>query len=344
MALFVGLDVSVKETSVCVVDAEGQVLREARTATDPARIAGAIGGVEGEVRRVGLEAGPMAQWLTEGLLAAGLPVVCVETRHMAAALSAQRNKTDRNDARGIAHMMRMGWFRPVHVKTRASQEQRLLLASRRSLLEKLRALESELRGGLRTFGLRVGHASAGAFAERVRQLAAGRAALLAVVEPLLAARDALRAQLARLDRLVRDAAKADPACRLLMTAPGVGSIVALTFDQPQRFASSRAVAAHVGLTPRSYASGETDWSGRISRRGDRLLRTMLYEAAHTALGHAPWSSLKVWGLQVAKRRGLKKAVVAVARRLAVILHRMWTDGAPFRWSRGTGGATASAPA
>jgi transposase len=222
MALFVGLDVSVKETSVCVVDAEGQVLREARTATDPARIAGAIGGVEGEVRRVGLEAGPMAQWLTEGLLAAGLPVVCVETRHMAAALSAQRNKTDRNDARGIAHMMRMGWFRPVHVKTRASQEQRLLLASRRSLLEKLRALESELRGGLRTFGLRVGHASAGAFAERVRQLAAGRAALLAVVEPLLAARDALRAQLARLDRLVRDAAKADPACRLLMTAPGVG--------------------------------------------------------------------------------------------------------------------------
>jgi transposase len=337
MAHYVGLDVSVRHTSICIVDEVGKVVRETRVASDPAAIVPILTASTIDCRRVGLEAGPLSQWLFSGLGEAGLPVICVETRHMKAALAAQVNKTDRNDARGIAQMMRVGLYRPVHVKTAASQEKRTLLAARKLLQGQNRAIENDLRGLLRSFGLKVGPISAGAFEARVRQLVDGLPRLAAIMRPLLEARAALRSQFAVLHRQLLDLVRHDPVCRRFMTVPGVGAVVAITFqstvDIPRRFTKSKAVGAHFGLTPRAFSSGETDYTGRISRCGDALMRSTLYEAAHTLLTHTKrWCSLKAWGIRVAQRRGLSKATVAVARKLAVILHRMWIDGTEFRWS------------
>src|SRR6201997_4016014 len=339
MAHFVGLDVSVKETSVCVVDDTGKVTWEQKVATEPDDSAVLRTSIGGEYSRVGIEAGPLSQWLVNGLARAGLPVVCVETRHMKALLKAQQiNKTDRNDARGIAQMMRVGLFKPVHVKTLVAQEQRMLLTSRKLLQRKLLDLESDLRGTLRNFGLKVGVVSGGRYEARIRELVVGFPRLAAIAEPLLSVRRVMRQQLAVLHKMVLDTVRDDPVRRRLMTTPGVGAVVALTYratvDQPQRFVHSRAVGAHVGLTPKRYQSGESDYEGGVSKCGDALLRTMLYEAAHALLTRgAKWSWLKAWGVRVAQRRGMRRAVVAVARRLAVVLHRMWVDGSEFRWRK-----------
>jgi transposase len=334
-----GLDVSVKETAICIVDETGKVVREAKVTTEPEAIVALLNAAGFSYIRVGLEAGPMSQWVMTGLLEAGLPVVCVETRHMKAVLKAQQvNKSDRNDARGIAQMMRVGLYKPVHVKTLVSQQERMLLSSRKLLRDKLQDIENELRGTLRNFGLRVGLVSAGHFEARVHELVAGHPPLDAIVAPLLAVRRVLREQFARLHKMVLDRVRSDRLCRRLMTAPGVGPVVALTFratlDQPQRFARSKMVGAHFGLVPRRFQSGETDYDGRISKCGDAMMRTALYEAAQVLLTRTQkWSWLKAWGMQVARRRGGKKAIVALARRLAVILHRMWTDGTQFRWRK-----------
>jgi transposase len=337
MAHYVGLDVSVRLTSICIVNEVGKIVRETRVSSEPAAIVPILTAPHVSCHRVGLEAGPLSQWLFNALAAAGLPVICVETRHMKAALAAQVNKTDRNDARGIAQMMRVGLFRPVHVKTQISQEKRTLLAARKLLQGQIRAIQNDLRGLLRSFGLKVGATSAGAFDARIRRLVDDVPRLAAIVRPLLEAHNVLRSQFAVLHRMLLDLVRDDPVCRRFMTVPGVGPVVAFTFratvDIPQRFASSKAVGAHFGLTPRAFSSGETDYTGRISRCGDALMRATLYEAAHTLLTHTQrWSSLKAWGIRVAQRRGLPKATVAVARKLAVVLHRMWVDKTEFRWS------------
>jgi transposase len=339
MAHFVGLDVSVKETSACVVDAAGRVILEQKVPTEPADIIALLSSLGVSFCRIGIEAGPLSQWLVNALTVADLPVICVETRHMKALLTAQQmNKTDRNDARGIAQMMRVGLFKPVHVKTLVAQEQRMLLTSRKLLQRKLLDLELELRGTLRNFGLKVGIVSGSRYETRVRELVAGFPRLAAIAEPLLNVRRVMRQQFAVLHKMLLDTVRDDPVCRRLMTAPGVGAVVALTYratvDQPQRFVHSRAVGAHVGLTPKRYQSGETDYDGGVSKCGDALLRAMLYEAAHSLLIHGrKWSWLKAWGIRVAQRRGMRRAIVAVARRLAVVLHRMWVDGSEFHWTK-----------
>src|ERR1700686_4939435 len=284
MAHFVGLDVSVKETSVCVVDDAGQAMFERKVPTEPAYIVTLLSSLGATYGRIGIEAGPLSQWLVNALTAADLPVICVETRHMKALLAAQQvNKTDRNDARGIAQMMRVGLFKPVHVKTLVAQEQSMLLTSRKLLQRKLLDVESDVRGTLRNFGLKVGVVSGGRYEARIRELVEGFPRLAAIAEPLLNVRRVMRQQLAVLHKMLLDTVRGDPACRLVITAPGVGAVVALTYratvDQPQRFVHSRAVGAHVGLTPKRYQSGETDYDGRVSKCGDALLRTMLYEAA-----------------------------------------------------------------
>src|SRR5262244_4019354 len=276
MAHFVGLDVSVKETSVCVVDDAGKVILEQPVPTEPADIIALLTSLGVSFCRIGIEAGPLSQWLVNALTAADLPVICVETRHMKALLTAQQiNKTDRNDARGIARMMRVGLFKPVHVKTLVAQEQRMLLTSRKLLQRKLLDVESDLRGTLRNFGLKEGVVSSFRYDARVRELVAGFPRLAAIVEPLLSVRRVMRQQLAVLHKMLLDTVRGDPVCRRLMTAPGVG--------------------AHVGLTPKRYQSGETDYEGGVSKCGDALLRTMLYEAAHVLLTRgAKWSWLKAW--------------------------------------------------
>jgi transposase len=187
------------------------------------------------------------------------------------------------------------------------------------------------------FGLKVGKVSGGRYEARIRELVTDFPRLAAIVGPLLNIRRVMRQQLAVLHKMLLDTVRADPVCRRLITAPGVGAVVALTYratvDQPQRFVHSRRVGAHVSLTPKRYQSGEVDDDGGVSKCGDALLRTMLYEAAHSLLTRGPkWSWLKAWGIRVAQRRGMRRAIVAVARRLAVVLHRMWVDASEFRWS------------
>jgi transposase len=339
---FAGLDVSVKETSICIVDDTGRIVREAKVASEPEALLQVLGNPIYRFKRIGLEAGPLSQWLFSALAEAELPVVCVETRHMQAVLKAQINKTDRNDARGIAQMMRVGLYRPVHVKTLRSQKLRMLLTHRKLLQSKAIAIENDLRGTLRNFGLKVGMVGMVGkmrFEARIQELVENFPDLAGLVEPLLIVRRALREQIVILHRRLLAIVRDDEVCRRLMTTPGVGPVVALTYratvDVPARFRKSKAVGAVFGLTCSKYQSGEIDWSGRISRCGDEMMRVMLYEAAQSMLRSKKWSWLKAWAMQIARRRGMKKAIVALARRLAVILHRIWVDGTEFRWTRET---------
>jgi len=338
MEHYAGLDVSIKETSVCVIDGTGRVVREVKVPTEPEAILAVLSDEDFNIKRIGLEAGPLSQWLYGELAEAGLPMICVETRHMRAALSAQINKSDRNDARGIAHMMRVGLYRPVHVKTLASQKRRMLLTSRQMLQAKARDIENDLRGTLRNFGLKVGIVGAVKFEARIRELVANQSDLATIVEPLLVARRVLGEQVGILHRQLLAVVRNDEVCRRLMTVPGVGPVVALTFratvDVPARFTSSKAVGAVFGLTPRRHQSGEIDRMGRISKCGDAMMRTVLFEAAQAVLTRTvKWSWLKAWGMKIARHRGMKRAVVAVARRMAVVMHRIWMDGTEFQWTR-----------
>jgi transposase len=320
------------------VDAAGAIVREIRAPSEPEALAAALRGTGLPFARVGLEAGPLSQWLHAGLAAAGLPVLLLETRRLRAATRSMPVKTDRGDARAIAQVVRAGWFRVVHVKSALSQEARALLTARKLLVGKLRDLDNGVRGLLRGFGMKVGRAGERAFPTRARELVEGRPGLEVAIEPLLRAREALLAERERLHRLVLAAARDEPVCRRLMTVPGVGPVTALTFcsavDDPGRFSRSRALGAHFGLTPRRYQSGETDRTGHISKQGDGLARQALYEAANVLLTRTSrWSALKAWGMGIAERAGMRRAKVAVARKLAVVLHRMWRDGTEFRWSR-----------
>jgi transposase len=338
MDYYAGIDVSLKDSSLCVVDATGRIVREAKVASEPEALVAWFRGLGLELTRIGLEAGPLSQWLHAGLSEAGFEAVLLETRHVKAALSAMVVKTDRKDARGIAQLLRMGWFRPVHCKTTDAQEVRALLVGRKLLQSKLRDVELSIRGILRGFGLKVGEVTKAKFAARVRELAAGQAMLETVTEAMLRAREGLLAEFMALHRRMLALARADAVCRRLTTVPGVGALVAITFrtavDDPGRFRSSKMVGAHFGLTPKRYQSGETDVTGGISKVGDAMVRTALYEAANAVLSRpVRFSGLKRWAMEVAQRRGLKRAKVALARKLACVLHRMWLDGTEFRWGK-----------
>jgi transposase len=335
---FAGLDVSVNETSVCIVDDAGGIIREVKVTSEPDALLEVLANPAYQFRRIGLEAGPLSQWLYSALAEAGLPVICVETRQMRAVLQAQINKTDRNDARGIAQMMRAGLYRPVHVKTLRSQKLRMLLTHRKLLQSKAIAIENDLRGTLRNFGLKVGVVGAAKFEARIKELVESLPDLALLIEPLLVVRRALREQFTILHRRVLAIVRDDEVCRRLMTIPGIGPVVALTYratiDVPARFRSSKAVGAVFGLTAAKYQSGEINRSGAISKCGDEMMRVMLYEAAQIMLMRSTkWSWLKAWAMQIARRRGMKKAIVALARRLAVIMHRIWVNGTEFRWTR-----------
>jgi transposase len=331
--------VSLRSVSICVVDESGEVWHEAKVSAEVDVIVATLGRFSAEIRQVGFEAGTLTQYLSYGLSEAGYEVVCMEARQVAASLAAMRNKTDRNDARGLAQILRTGWFRTVHVKSLESHQVRALLSSRKMILTKCIDLENEVRGLLKVFGVRlparVGH---GGFDELVRPKVLALPEVARCLLPLLDARSMLYRTYLQLDNAVRGMARQDPVCQLLMTVPGVGPVTSLTFktavDEPRRFRSSRTVAAHFGLTPRRYQSGETDNPGRISKAGDPAVRQALYGAAHALMTRSDaWSVLKAWGLRLAKTRGHRRAVIAVARKLAVILHRMWLDGTDFRASR-----------
>src|ERR1700749_113904 len=281
---FAGLDVSVKDTSVCVVDDTGKITREVKVASEPEALLPVLTNPLYRFKRIGLEAGPLSQWLFGALAEAGLAGICVETRHMRAVLQAQINKTDRNDARGMAQMMRAGLYRPVHVKTLRSQKLRMLLTHRKLLQSKAIAIDNDLRGTLRNFGLKVGVVGTVKFEARIKELVESFPDLAELVEPLLIVRRTLREQIGILHRRLLALVRNDDVCRRLMTVPGVGPVVALTYratvDVPARFRNSKAVGAVFGLTPSRYQSGEINRPGPVSRCGDEMMRAILRSGSH----------------------------------------------------------------
>jgi transposase len=329
------LDVALAKTAICVVSEHGKIVREAEIASEPEPLlAWLLQALGGDIAALALEAGPLSQWLHRALTDAGLDAVLMETRQVKGVLKAIPIKTDRRDAEGIACLLHLGWFRPIHCKSVSAQEVRVILSARKSIQQNMLALEMSRRGLLRNFGLKVGAISGGRFEHRIRELADGNAMLEMATAPMLHARASLRQELASLERLVRQMAQDDPVCVRLMTMPGIGAVVALTYrsavDDPARFTSSKNVGPWVGLTPSRNQSGERDVSGGITKAGDVTLRRALCQATTVMMnrGRATW--LRTWSAQVAKHRGRKRAMVALARRISVILHRMWVDGTTFR--------------
>ncbi len=337
MPLYVGLDVSQKTTAICAVDESGERHWRGACPTDPTAIASRIVQHAGADAKVGIETGAMTPWLVHGLRRLGLTVECLDARRVKAALQMRLNKTDQNDAEGLAQVVRTGWYRAVHVKSLDAHRARSLLGARAQLVGMRTRLSNMIRGVLKTFGLLPGAGRGQRFDRHVEALLEDEPEVGAIVRPLLQTWRQLGAQIAAFDKAVQQRVRADPTCRLLMTVPGIGALSSLayvsTVENPGRFTRSRAVGAHLGLTPRRYQSGEIDRSGHISRCGDGLARTLMYEAAIVILCRVKRASqLKDWALAIAQRAGPGKARVALARKLAVILHSVWRSGEPFRWT------------
>lgn len=338
MSEYVGLDVSMKETSICVVDRADRIVAEGKVASTPEAVAAFVARHAPDAERIGLETGSLSGWLWRGMARRGLPVILIDARHAHAGLKLQLNKTDRKDAQGLARIMRAGWYKEVHVRSLESQQARQLLAGRSLLVAQRVDLENQVRGLLKGYGLLVGRVGQKGFAPRVEELTGDEPALQAVIGPLLAVRAVLRRQIAALHKQALSQAQQDTVAQRLMTLPGVGAITALAFratiDDPGRFKNARAVGAYLGLTPRRYASGEIDRMGRISKCGDRVARTCLYQAANVLLCRTTrWCALRAWAQRLKTRVGHRKAVVALARKIAVVLTRMWRDEADFRWTK-----------
>jgi transposase len=337
MPCFVGLDASKRTTKVCVVDELGTILEEGTVESDPKAIVAFLRGKGRRYARVGQEAWSLAAWLYAGLARAGLPIITIEAKHAHGVLKEMHlNKTDKNDARGIAQLMRLGLYKTVHMKSTESQRIQALLTMRNHLRIKVRDIENAIGAGLLVFGQKLKTGGRPTFERRVRVQVGTDEFLNGLVEPLLRARAAILEEVTALEARLRQIAADDPVCRRLMTAPYVGPQIALTFrasiDMPQRFTRSRNVGVHLGLTPRTRQSGEKETRTGITRRGDRATRTALYLAAGNLIRVTSKPSwLKTWGREVAARRGLRKAIVAVARRLASVLHQMWVNETDFRW-------------
>jgi transposase len=336
MEYYAGIDVSLECSSLCVVDGTGKIVREGKVSSDPEELICWLRAQGQELHRIGLEAGPLSQWLFAAMREAGLAAELLETRHVRDAFKAMPVKSDRNDARGIAQLMRLGWFRPVHCKSINAQEVRAVLTARKLVQTKLQDVENSLRGILRGFGLKVGKTTARSFAGRIQELVKGHPSLETIGEALLSVRSALLREFNAFEKRVRAMSRSDARARLLMSTPAVGPIVALTYssaiDDPARFKSSKQTGSHFGLTPKKHQSGQTDRSGRISKIGDAAVREALYQAAHVMLTKPVkgCTQLKSWAMRIARRAGMRKAKVALARKLAVILHRMLANATPFK--------------
>jgi transposase len=335
MDQFVGLDVSQEQTHVCVIGADGNIVWQGKCGSTPDAIAKAVKAKAPHAVRVALESGPLSTWHWHALTAKGVPIVCLDARHAKAALSMQINKTDKNDAYGLAQIVKAGWYREVAVKSLDSHALRSMLGTRYQLVGMRVNVSNQIRGALKLFGIVLPRRRS--LDKLVEEHIGGQQMLDPTLRSLLSLYKALKDQIRVLDRELSAYVRQSPVCRLLMTIPGVGPLTALAFvstvDDPRRFTRSRNVGAYFGLTPRRYQSGELDSSRGISKCGDSLMRAYLFEAATTLLTRVEkWSAIKAWGLRLAKRSGMKKAKIAVARKLAVMMHCMWRTGEPFRWS------------
>ena len=332
MKHYVGLDVSMEETKLHVLDEEGCRVWRGTCRSHPDAIEAALRQHAPHAATIGIETGPLTTWLWTELTQRGFPMVCLDARHAKRVLDMNVNKTDDNDAEGLAQIVRSGWYREVRVKSREAMLLKSLAGGQ--LLATATRLSNQIRGILKTFGLVVPKGKGGIFERNVRHLLAGRNDVAVIVLPLLQVWRTVREQTAALDRRLIAAARGNASCRLLMTMPGIGAITAASFvaavERPDNFTHSRAVGAWLGLTPRRYQSGEVDYDGHISRRGDHALRGLLYEAAVSLLTRVRGeSALRCWGVSLQKRLGFKRAAVALARKMAVVLHSMWRSGTAF---------------
>lgn len=342
MKRYVGIDVSQEQSALCVVDDAGSIIFEGICSTDPDDILQTIATKAGDVVKIIHESGPLSIWLTRELVKRGAPVVCIDARAAHKVLSARMNKSDKSDAVGLAQLARTGWYGAVHVKSEASDQLRLVLSVRERLIRIRMDIEGQVRGILKTYGIRLGPVNAGysrkSFRDQLGAAIKGDPSLEMIFASLLAVHETVCLEATSIDAKVQRLAKEDPLARRLTSIPGVGPIVSLSFiatiDDVTRFRKATDVGAYLGLTPRRYQSGETDWSGRISKRGDGTMRKLLYEAANILIHRVPrFSPLKSWAMRLAARKGLKKAIVATARKLAVIMTRIWRDGTTFAWTK-----------
>lgn len=333
MGEYIGLDVSLKDTSISI-RREGKRVWRGKCPSDPKLLAETIRKHAPAAKRVVFETGPLSVWFFHALTAEGVPAICIDARHAKAALDMAPNKTDANDADGLAQLAEVGFFREVRVKEYESMLSRTLITARNRLVRMATELSNQIRGLMKTFGLLVPSGKGGKFDEHVRRLLLGEDALARVLLPVLEAWQGIRLRAAELGRQLVTGARQSDACQLLMSIPGVGAITASAFvaavEDPANFKSSRSVGAWFGLTTRRYQSGEVDYDGHISRRGDAHMRGLLYEAATVILtrAHAE-SDLRAWGLKLRERLGFKRAAIAVARKLAVIMHAMLKSGELF---------------
>lgn len=338
MTMYAGLDVSDKATHICVVDGEGAVVRRDVVASDPDVLGKWLKRHCPDLARVVLETGALSTFLYHGLIEREVPVTCICARHARKALSARINKSDVNDAESLAQLSRTGWFKPVHMKAEGTHIDRAALKIREQLVSSRNAMASQLRGMLKLFGLRLGKVTTPARRrERLEALFVQRPDLQPVFAGLIASIEALDGQISRSLKLLERRAAGDAVCTRLMSVPGVGPVTALTFtssiEDPARFRRSRDAGAYAGLVPRRSQSGERDYAGRISKAGDPLLRSALYEAANSILARLKRPcALQSWGRRLAEAKGGKRARVAVARKLAALLHHLWRSESEFCWN------------
>ncbi|MDX2483750.1 MAG: IS110 family transposase [Pseudodonghicola sp.] len=344
MDYYAGLDVSLKEISICVVDADGKTVTRDVSPADPEGVAGWFRNRSLSPRLIVHESGQLSIWLQRGLEQLGVPAICIDARKAHKSLSARPNKSDAADAAGLAQLARTGWFTPVHVRREESDLLRCLISARTQLVSLRKDLEGHIRGILKTFGIRLTGIGKGGQRQVFRdQLAAAGErdpVLRTIADGFISAHATLCQAAADLDRAVKHKAESHPVAQRLMTIPGVGPVVSLSFvamvDDPARFRRASNVGAFLGLTPRRYQSGEMDWSGRISKCGDKAMRSALDEAASTLIHRVQrFSVLKSWAVRLSGRHGLAKAAVATARKIAVLMLTLWKNETEFKWTKET---------
>ncbi|ODR92364.1 IS110 family transposase [Sinorhizobium alkalisoli] len=340
MNQYIGLDVSLKDTAISIRE-DGKRIWRGKCPSDPNLLAQMIRKKAPRVQRVVFETGPLSTWFYHALTSEGLPAVCIEARHAQKVLNETLNKTDANDADGLAQLAEAGFYKAVRVKSFGAMMTRTLVAAREQLLYISTQLGNQIRGLMKTFGLIIPKGKGRVFDGDVRKLLDGNNELAKIILPLLEAWHDIRKRAADLGRQLLIVARRSEATKLLMTIPGIGAVTAVSYvtaiENPENFRTSRSVGAWLGLTTRRYQSGEVDYDGHISRRGDNRLRGLLYEAATVLLTRTSArteSSLKRWGLKLRERLGFKRAAVAVARKLAVIMHSMLKTGEVFNASAG----------
>jgi transposase len=335
MKHYIGLDVAMKRTFICIIDESGKIIHEGSENTDPTLLADYLQKIGLEVALVGFESGSLSHYLLNGFKERALPAICIDARKMSAILSLKINKTDKNDARGIAEALRSGMFTRVHHKDQESVDRGVILVARRTMINQRTQLKNCVRGLLKSYGVRLGSVGSARFSRATKNhLLQLEKTVQLSFEALLSTFDHLTLEIEKLDKKLLEISSRDKDIKLLLTIPGIGVITAITYKaeifDPHRFSDSRSVGAYLGMTPTQYSSGETQKQGKISKCGSKELRFLLVEAGLVVITRTKkWSKLKAWGLKLMRKKGAKKAALAVGRKLAVIMHKMLIEQKEF---------------